>query len=210
MSWGVFVSLVVFPTGHAAVAVSAFRAIPFCRSIPWHPLPSSFFTESLPSRSFPRIIPPAAQHHIPLRLRLFSIPHFCCSRYRLSPGTSTCSTMPSPMAFLPGSAWAPGRASSGASSTSSVCRQRPGPAAPVMVAQEDLSEGMKVRVSVPTLMYHVPKRGGKPMDLQGMTGSVKKVVGGGISANRPVVVQFTEPKFFGHFDAAELELVEEE
>lgn len=79
-----------------------------------------------------------------------------------------------------------------------------------MVAQEDLSEGMKVRVSVSTMMYHVPKRGGKPMDLQGLTGSVKKVIEDGLSANRPVVVQFVEPaKFFGHFDAAELEVVED-
>ncbi|KAK1869354.1 hypothetical protein I4F81_011831 [Pyropia yezoensis] len=74
----------------------------------------------------------------------------------------------------------------------------------------DLSEGMKVKVAVPTLMYHVPKRGGEPLDLQGLTGSVKKVIGDGISANRPVVVQFVEPaKFFGHFDAEELELVED-
>lgn len=79
-----------------------------------------------------------------------------------------------------------------------------------MVTQEDLSEGMKVKVAVPTLMYHVPKRGGEPLDLQGLTGSVKKVIGDGISANRPVVVQFVEPaKFFGHFDAEELELVED-
>ncbi|GAB0491973.1 hypothetical protein MMPV_003231 [Pyropia vietnamensis] len=118
--------------------------------------------------------------------------------------------MPSPMAFLPGSAWTPGRAMSAGSAASSVCRQHPESTVPFMVAQEDLSEGMKVRVSVPTVMYHVPKRGGKPLDLQGMTGSVKKVIGGGISANRPVVVQFAEPKFFGHFDAAELELVEED
>jgi len=78
-----------------------------------------------------------------------------------------------------------------------------------MVAQEDLSDGMAVRVCVPTLMHHLPKHGGKPVDLIGKTGTVKKIYTSDLSANRPVVVQFTDPKFSGHFDAAELEVVAE-
>jgi len=79
----------------------------------------------------------------------------------------------------------------------------------VMVAQEDLTDGMAVRVCVPTVMHHLPRQGGKPVELNGMTGTVKKIYTSDLSANRPVVVQFSDPKFSGHFDAAELEVVAE-
>lgn len=94
----------------------------------------------------------------------------------------------------------------------SLARARVSRTSPACCAEapSQYSAGDKVRVSAsPLIFYHVSGAMNKPTDVSGASGTVLKVVdkveGVPISATKPVVVKFTEPKFMGHFDDDELE-----
>jgi hypothetical protein len=75
------------------------------------------------------------------------------------------------------------------------------------------SAGDAVRVAgKPLLLYHLASARNEPFDVQGMEGTVFNVIdevaGSPISATKPVVVKFVDPKFMAHFDDDELEPVE--
>lgn len=75
-------------------------------------------------------------------------------------------------------------------------------------------KGGRVRVAQSVILYHTPMGRGKPVDVQGMEGTVKQVIlyldGAPISATRPVQVVFTEPrKFVCHFEPRELEVADD-
>lgn len=58
-------------------------------------------------------------------------------------------------------------------------------------------------------MYHVPGFKGEEHDVKGLVGEVKNVIhtvnGHVITATKPVLVVFKDPKFRAHFDDDELE-----
>eukprot|EP00274_Cyanoptyche_gloeocystis_P003831 CAMPEP_0196662484 /NCGR_PEP_ID=MMETSP1086-20130531/48918_1 /TAXON_ID=77921 /ORGANISM="Cyanoptyche gloeocystis , Strain SAG4.97" /LENGTH=151 /DNA_ID=CAMNT_0041997891 /DNA_START=41 /DNA_END=496 /DNA_ORIENTATION=+ len=76
-----------------------------------------------------------------------------------------------------------------------------------VVAEAAFEVGQRVRVSESVIVYHHPDRRNEPFDVKGLEGSVVKVVGGLISANLPIQVEF-EKKFKAHFREEELEKVE--
>ena len=72
--------------------------------------------------------------------------------------------------------------------------------------------GHRVRVVGDAVVFHHPKHK-TGINLLGLVGSVKGLAsvardgsGAALSANRPVVVQFAEPKLAAHFEEGELEL----
>lgn len=70
--------------------------------------------------------------------------------------------------------------------------------------------GDSVRVSKsPLILYVVPGKRNEECDVHGMCGKVEKIIsthdGVQITATKPVVVAFDEPKFKAHFDDDELE-----
>jgi Ferredoxin thioredoxin reductase variable alpha chain len=70
-----------------------------------------------------------------------------------------------------------------------------------------------VRVATkPLILYHLATSRNQPCDVHGMEGVVQKVIdevaGSPITATKPVVVKFADPKFIGHFDDSELEPTE--
>lgn len=77
-------------------------------------------------------------------------------------------------------------------------------------APSKYSVGDKVRVAVsPMVFYSVSGAVNQPTDITGCTGTIAKIIdkvnGFAISATKPVVVKFSEPRFMGHFDDDELE-----
>jgi hypothetical protein len=76
-------------------------------------------------------------------------------------------------------------------------------------AKETLVVGTRVRIKSSVLVYHHPEHRGQAFDIQGLTGEITSVLldwhGKEISANYPYIVKFN-PKFSGHFQAAELEV----
>lgn len=84
------------------------------------------------------------------------------------------------------------------------------------VNEEGIEVGDKVRVKqMEQLFYHLPKFKEEGLDATGFEGTVKELVlkskkfdGADLTANRPVVVSFTEPhKFNAHFEFSEVEKV---
>lgn len=70
--------------------------------------------------------------------------------------------------------------------------------------------GAHVRVKDSVIVYHHPEHRNQPFDMKGQEGEVKGIVkeweGRPVSANLPIVVQFTK-KFKAHLKESELELV---
>lgn len=72
-----------------------------------------------------------------------------------------------------------------------------------------LEPGQKVRVSASVVMYHYPTHRNEPHDVQGLEGEIWKDVqykdGVEMSATKPYVVKFKDPKFIAHFGSDEIE-----
>ncbi len=70
--------------------------------------------------------------------------------------------------------------------------------------------GARVRVKESVIVYHHPEHRNQPFDMKGQEGEVKSIVkeweGRPVSANLPIVVQFTK-KFKAHLKESEIELV---
>lgn len=70
--------------------------------------------------------------------------------------------------------------------------------------------GDRIRVNTSVVVYIHPENRGKPFDIQGMEGEVIAIVkewkGRPVSANLPILVQFTK-KFKAHLREDELELI---
>eukprot|EP00187_Rhodella_violacea_P001899 CAMPEP_0174891060 /NCGR_PEP_ID=MMETSP0167-20121228/6164_1 /TAXON_ID=38298 /ORGANISM="Rhodella maculata, Strain CCMP736" /LENGTH=127 /DNA_ID=CAMNT_0016129077 /DNA_START=40 /DNA_END=423 /DNA_ORIENTATION=+ len=115
--------------------------------------------------------------------------------------------------FTPHSAFAPSRATTAGVAPARrsplsplPCRLPSRPASSVVVAV--FAPGDAVRVKKAIKMYHVGKTKGSPVDVKGMQGVVAKIIDTDvISATKPVVVKFAEPKFMAHFEEEELEKV---
>ncbi len=74
-----------------------------------------------------------------------------------------------------------------------------------------MNVGDRVRVVGSVKVYHIPAQKGKPMEIQGLEGTVNKLVtewqGRPVSANFPVLVKFEDPKFRAHLQEHELEVI---
>lgn len=75
----------------------------------------------------------------------------------------------------------------------------------------DFKPGQKVRVKKSLIMYHHPKHKNSPYDMEGLEGEIKGDIsereGVRLSATKPFVVQFANPKFVAHFDDTEIEAI---
>lgn len=73
-----------------------------------------------------------------------------------------------------------------------------------------MKAGDRVRVTESVIVYHHPEHRNEPFDLKGQEGEVVGLAntwqGKAISANFPVLVQFTK-KFKAHLREAELEII---
>lgn len=74
-----------------------------------------------------------------------------------------------------------------------------------------MNVGDRVRVTESVKLYHIPTHKGKPTEIQGLEGTVLKIVtewqGRPVSANFPVLVKFEDPKFRAHLQEHELEVI---
>lgn len=63
-------------------------------------------------------------------------------------------------------------------------------------------------------MYHYPKQKGNPFDVKGLEGEITKNIleadGADLSATKPLVVRFQNPKFMAHFEESELEELQDD
>ena len=82
-------------------------------------------------------------------------------------------------------------------------------------AQEfTVAPGDAVKVLDPVVFFHVaPKKNPDGFQAQGLVGQVLSIEltdkdGSAVSLNRPVRVGFNDPKFVGHFEEEELEVVD--
>jgi hypothetical protein len=74
-----------------------------------------------------------------------------------------------------------------------------------------MNVGDRVRIVGSVKVYHIPAHKGKPTEIQGLEGTVDKLVtewqGRPVSANFPVLVKFEDPKFRAHMQEHELEVI---
>lgn len=74
-----------------------------------------------------------------------------------------------------------------------------------------MNVGDRVRVIESVKLYHIPNHQGKPTEIQGLEGTVFKIVtewqGRPVSANFPILVKFEDPKFRAHLQEHELEVI---
>lgn len=75
----------------------------------------------------------------------------------------------------------------------------------------ELALGTRVRVKTSVIMYHYPKQRNKEVDVLGLegtvTGDLREKEGIEMTATKPYMVRFEEPKFIAHFGEDELEVL---
>lgn len=76
----------------------------------------------------------------------------------------------------------------------------------------ELEVGARVRVKCEVIMYHVPSKRNEEVNVEGMegviSGDLRLKDGVEMTATKPWMVKFAEPKMIGHFDDGELERVD--